>query len=320
MRKKRLVNSAFGFTLIELLIVITVIVLLAKIMLANITSAEDKTRMATLLRFETSVDRALGPALVGEWSFDKLQTNQTTDLDTSTRGNDLTICPTSGATCAVGQDCYPPANSGLCAQGIGMGQCFDTSNLASGGTYTAPYTQYWLSRPYSSLLGMNSTQGKTVSLWIKTQPFTYVTPSAPGLQVLLQQRDEYAIGLLYVSGTGYRVRMYFHSTSSGIDTYTIMAFPAVPVKVDDQWHHIVAVWDNPHQKYAVFIDGKKSPVTVNASYAPTPAADAGNFSIGRGDISYANGPAPAICTEVSTYEYWTGLIDRVRVYNDALDI
>jgi prepilin-type N-terminal cleavage/methylation domain-containing protein len=64
-------NESHGFTLIELLVVISIISLLSSVVLANLSSAREKARMAVLKQFDVGLKHTIGDQLVGEWLFNE---------------------------------------------------------------------------------------------------------------------------------------------------------------------------------------------------------------------------------------------------------
>lgn len=64
-------NSKRGFTLVELLIVIAIIGVLAGMVLASLTGAREKARIAKVLIWERSIFSLLGVNAMGIWDFNK---------------------------------------------------------------------------------------------------------------------------------------------------------------------------------------------------------------------------------------------------------
>ena len=62
-----------SFTLIELLVVIAIIGLLASVVLVSMSGVRERARIAKVLEFSQSVQRAIGIDLVGWWSFQAIE-------------------------------------------------------------------------------------------------------------------------------------------------------------------------------------------------------------------------------------------------------
>lgn len=83
-----MVMNSRGFTLIELLVVIAIVGLLSSIVVASVSSAKDKAKVAAGLRFDSSVQNAIGDHLVANWTFDSVSGSTVFD---SAGNNDATI-------------------------------------------------------------------------------------------------------------------------------------------------------------------------------------------------------------------------------------
>jgi prepilin-type N-terminal cleavage/methylation domain-containing protein len=69
-----------GFTLIELLVVISIIALLASTVIAGLSSARDKARLASMQIFSSTLDRALGDEAVAQWDFNDCSGSTVSDV------------------------------------------------------------------------------------------------------------------------------------------------------------------------------------------------------------------------------------------------
>ncbi len=322
MHKKIRITSRFGFTLIELMVVMFIIGLLSVIMFVNYFDTSDRARIAKDLNFEAQVDHALGGKLVGEWTFDNIASNQTTVNDSSANNNDLSVCSDPGFNCATTNDCYPPIAQ--CLQNVGMSQCFSTTIHTDPNN---PNPVYWLGRKHTAFFSSETSKSHTISLWVELQPpYNSDTPH----QMLVSQYDEYQLEIYMESVNGKNtneIKMTHHiDVAPGFkDREFFVNTGGIPN--DNSWHHIVAVWDNVNGKYAAFLDGVKElqladPIKPETD---TPSASYGNFTIGRNSTAGTNGACDSnggiySFGDTNIMYFWTGLIDRVRIYNDALPI
>ena len=64
-------NKNKGFTLIELLVVVGIIGILASVIIVNLNSVRDKSRIAAGRQFEANIYHEAGDMLVGEWNFEE---------------------------------------------------------------------------------------------------------------------------------------------------------------------------------------------------------------------------------------------------------
>ncbi|MFA6295106.1 MAG: LamG domain-containing protein [Candidatus Paceibacterota bacterium] len=88
MRNKDIDKVFTGFTLIELLVVISIISTLSSIVLASLSSARDKSKIAAGQTFDSHTYQAFSAEAVGIWNFDEGTGNTTLNLAT---GNMETI-------------------------------------------------------------------------------------------------------------------------------------------------------------------------------------------------------------------------------------
>lgn len=68
-----------AFTLIELLVVISIIALLSSVVLASLTAAREKGRLASMRQFAAQVDHVAGEQATGLWDFDECSSSSTAD-------------------------------------------------------------------------------------------------------------------------------------------------------------------------------------------------------------------------------------------------
>ena len=137
--KNYFLNKNKGFTLLELLVVVSLFGLLSTIVLASISSAREKGRIAAAKQFAASTYHALGDQLVGAWNFDECA--GTTVSDSSGSGNNGTFVGT-------------PLWSHTTPSGTGCS--LNTNNTP------ANYVQI----PYSASSSLQLSSNFTVSMWI----------------------------------------------------------------------------------------------------------------------------------------------------------
>lgn len=264
----------------ELLVVIAVIGLLSSIALVNLSSAREKARINRALYFEAQVDHTLRNDIGGEWSFDT-GTQLITD-DSSDAGNTLSYCPTCGsASCDA--TCWLDASSGQCLQG----KCFN-----AGGTRYV----YAADHPQLSVLG---NENVTVSLWVRP------TSNQAGGQDIVVKNLEYKLTIAW-PGTGGKITLWYSRPGGYAPITGNRPFP-----FDDRWHHILAVWDNKNQTYGIFLDGVVDKIQKVTNYVEYTGATRYPLCFGRG----------AACGTSGWQEpRYYGLYDRIRVYNEAIDL
>ena len=137
--KNYFLNKNKGFTLLELLVVVSLFGLLSTIVLASISSAREKGRIAAAKQFAASTYHALGDQLVGAWNFDECA--GTTVSDSSGSGNNGTFVGT-------------PLWSHTTPSGTGCS--LNTNNIP------ANYVQI----PYFASSSLQLSSNFTVSMWI----------------------------------------------------------------------------------------------------------------------------------------------------------
>jgi hypothetical protein len=206
-----------------------------------------------------------------------------------------------------------------------MGQCFDTSITTAPGSDANPAAKYFLSAYHSSSLstanpatpGMTGGKNITIGLWIKLQPNSagvYYTPTT--YQILVQKWREYGLVLYGGDTVKNKIKLEYHKSAGGDGFYDHLFFNTKGVPADNKWHYIVGVWDNTHGKYGAFLDGAKEVLPANGSFPYTDPVVLGSLSVGR----RGGTDGTQTCVQGLVDPFWTGLIDRVRVYNDALSI
>ncbi len=81
------INNKKGFTLIEILVVVAIVVSLASIIIASVSSARESTRMSKAKLFAHTMDNELGSQVSGWWDFNECTGTTTKDTASNTNGS-----------------------------------------------------------------------------------------------------------------------------------------------------------------------------------------------------------------------------------------
>ncbi len=262
MRNKKRDKS---FTLIELLVVIAIIGLISSIVLVSFKGTTGKAKIVKGLEFSHSIQHVLGSEAVGIWSFDDCPGG--TANDSSGYGNNGTIY---GASCT---DDTP-------YKIVGSGQ----------GKYALSFNGV---NDYVTLGGAPSlemgTGAITVGMWVK-----------PGYSASYRS-------LFYGGATGGN-HGYGTALSQNQFRYEVYGSTggrqSINVEIgiqQDQWNHIVAVFDGVNNVMIAYLNGaEKHRMSISD---PGDVQNSGAFIIGSHGASDW---------------YFNGTIDEVRIYNQAL--
>jgi len=276
-------SHSCGFTLIELLVVVAVLGILAGgILIAlNITGTLGKASLTKAKKFAASLENGLAISQVGKWSFE--ETSGTIAKDTSGYGSNGTFTFSVVGGWKASTQCE-----------LGFGNCIESS----GNDY--------VSIPDNDNFSFgNSTNDKpfTLSIWVK--------PVNSSLQEVFISK--------WASGTG--IEWLFVKNSSGVPFLTLIESASgdqasitsnTAVRVGE-WNYIVATYNGVGGSSAangaeIYQNGVKisSPTrTTDVGYVAmqnTPT----NVEIARSNFGVA--------------QYFTGLIDEVQIYKEALTL
>ncbi|MFA5013513.1 MAG: LamG-like jellyroll fold domain-containing protein [Candidatus Paceibacterota bacterium] len=270
-----------AFTLIELLIVIAIIGILSALIVVGMSSTTQKATIAKAQVFSNSLRNSLMGNLVSEWKFDGSGLN---DGDSATTAYTQDTW-SGGNNCSINGS--PKVKTGS--------NCVNSSCLQFNGSSD------YLSCGTGVLIGSNSF---TFSFWGKTsinnamQSVIRRTASVTGWSGYFKvPAGESLNGLFeitsgtYSAGSIYR---YISPTNSNLNT------------VDGKWHFLVGTCDrSQHRAPDVYLDG----VLVNGISNGT--CDLLTDDIPAGTLYIGSG---------STFYYFNGSIDDVRIFNIAITI
>lgn len=227
-----------GFTLIELLVVISIIGMLSSVILASISTAREKGRVAGLKIFATNIDHLIGANLAASWEFDNCSGTTVSDLSGNNNTGTLSNSAAWDATDV-------PMGSG----------CSYNVNATYGISTAAPST---------SLDMGNSSM--TISVWIKNSA-VYAGEGMILEHSIWGASDTYQLDTM--GNTTIRFNTVGMNSNGGPLDYSINF-------ADSKWHQIVTVFDtNNGSPYTVsiYFDGKlaASKTTTSAIGAGTSA-------------------------------------------------
>jgi prepilin-type N-terminal cleavage/methylation domain-containing protein len=223
-------NSKKGFTLIELLVVISIVSLLSSVVLAAVTTAREKARIAAGLQFGAIVNHAVGDRAIGMWPLD--ETSGTTAIDASGSGRN-------------GMEQSGAARSPDTPSGKGNSLQLDGSND-------------YIEIPYVSDLAYTGGD-LTLSIWVK--PNSTETNGGNLISKPWNGSGAYNYSLFLLPD----LRLQFNlggNTPEGVATS--YALPA------NKWSYVVATVDGATKKMKIYVDGaEKASYTHSISSWPT---------------------------------------------------
>ncbi|MHA1690092.1 MAG: LamG domain-containing protein, partial [Candidatus Heimdallarchaeaceae archaeon] len=164
-----------------------------------------------------------------------------------------------------------------------------------GASVSEDYTSFDGSDDYISVNNADElnfgTNSFSISAWFKT--------SGEGPTYIITKNTED-----YISTPGFNIRM----NSSETLTFTVTdgtnhASPWGTIAAnDEQWHHVVGVYDGENKKAYLYLDGALDTTYTNANLGST--SNTGNLYIGRNPESVS--------------QVWNGQICNVKIWNRAL--
>lgn len=139
--------------------------------------------------------------------------------------------------------------------------------------------------------GISGTADRTIEAWIKTT--ANFIPNAGGLQGVIVDWGTFSTGQRFTFNVLWSNAIRIEVGGNGVSG-------TIPVN-DGNWHHVAAVFSNPGNNVALYVDGVLD-TQGSLTVAANTAANGNNVMIGR---------------RVDGVNFFTGSIDEVRIWNTA---
>lgn len=285
-----------GFTLIELLVVASIISFLASIIMAGLSEAREKARIAAGKQFEASVKHVLGNDIIAEWTFDNDVSGMVDEYPGTYVVDSNGNIPNKPIRRNPFSSCDPYHYGYI--QGV-VGQALDIPILPitgfSGCTNYIELSTLDSGNPFFPIYP--ALKSYTISFWVKSN-----SPLDNVVYAEKKSGDPPDFELSSASPLGkpekFRIRImpYFGNFLDAVSTRSVF---------DGHWHHVL--WTDNNGVAALYVDGQ---------------IDETNFNYTRGDLTGHIFNNSSIAGSGSdnwfTNAVFNGSIDQFRIYGKAL--
>jgi prepilin-type N-terminal cleavage/methylation domain-containing protein len=280
-----------GFTLIELLVVISIISLLSSVILAALSGAREKGRMASIELFAENIYQTKGADAIGYWNFNEGST------------------PTALSMSPTGTDGYLPAldtsgnNNTMISFASPLMSRTNNTPTGSGYALSISNAKNWAYVP--NLSGQNlRPYNISISAWVYVTRANNVYNSL--MLVSPDNNGNYpSIGIVSNSASQTSTTLPSFCSSRLAQTADI----PLNINIDNKWHHV-----------ACTVSASPSGSTMTAYYDGKPVGTVTN--LGDYDVYFfGGGPINSITVGGGNYNNFpsfSGYMDDVGVYSSAL--